>query len=76
MDLVLFAILCLGACTEKYNFVVIDESGGIVIEAFISNQSYNRTLTYPSDGRHFSESCLGLRYGEAYYGKTVLVVIR
>ena len=41
-------------CIEKYDFTVANESEGVVIEAFISNQSYNNTRAYPSDGRYFS----------------------
>lgn len=46
-------VIVLG-CIEPYEFVVRDEEPGLVVEAFISDKSFNETLSYPSDGRYFT----------------------
>ena len=46
-------MLILG-CVEPYEFVVRDDEPTLVIEAFISDKSFNETLLYPSDGRWFT----------------------
>lgn len=49
---VLFLIM--GGCVEPYEFIVKDNSPALVVEAFISDKSYDETLSYPSDGRFFT----------------------
>lgn len=51
--------LLLGACVEPYDFRIENQKPNLVVEGFISNVSYNETLEYPSDGRHFA---VKLRY--------------
>jgi hypothetical protein len=46
--------LLIAGCIEPYEFVVRDNAPALVIEAFISDRSYNQTLLYPSDGRYFT----------------------
>jgi len=45
--------LFVAGCIEPYEFVVHDDDKTLVIEAFISDKSFNETLLYPSDGRYF-----------------------
>ncbi|WP_276372064.1 DUF4249 domain-containing protein [Chryseolinea sp. H1M3-3] len=42
------------SCIEPYHFVITDESPALVVEGYISDQSFNDTRTYPSDGRYFT----------------------
>ena len=49
---ILFVLVA--GCIEPYEFVVEDLTPSLVVEAFISDKSFNETLLYPSDGRHFS----------------------
>jgi hypothetical protein len=42
------------ACVEPYNFVIHDNEPSLVVEAFLSDKSYNETVNYPSDGRYFT----------------------
>ena len=51
---ILLLFISFTSCVERYEFVVINNTEGIVIESFISNKSFNNTLEYPSDGRYFS----------------------
>ena len=46
--------LTAAACVEPYNFVIRDNEPSLVVEAFLSDKSYNETVSYPSDGRYFS----------------------
>ena len=46
--------LILFSCIEPYKFVIPDNVNALVVEGFVSDQSFNETLTYPSDGRYFS----------------------
>lgn len=46
--------LLVGGCIEPYEFTVRNETPSLVVEAFISDKSFNETLAYPSDGRHFT----------------------
>lgn len=46
--------LAVAGCVEPYEFVVEDPSPSLVVEAYISDRSYNETLAYPSDGRYFT----------------------
>lgn len=41
-------------CIEPYEFLIEESSPGLVIEAMISDKSFNETLAYPSDGRYFT----------------------
>ena len=50
----LLFFLLIGGCIEPYEFVVRDEAPSLVVEASISNKSFNETLSYPSDGRRFT----------------------
>ena len=49
-----FAILIFTACVEPYEFVIKNSVPSLVIEATISDKSYQETLLYPSDGRYFA----------------------
>lgn len=49
-----FAFVIVMGCVEPYEFVVRNEEPGLVIEASISDKSFNETLAYPSDGRYFT----------------------
>lgn len=46
--------LAIAGCVEPYEFVVKDPSPSLVVEASISDKSYNETLAWPSDGRYFT----------------------
>ena len=50
----LLLFLLIGGCVEPYEFVVKDNAPALVVEAHISDRSFNETLTYPSDGRYFT----------------------
>lgn len=41
------------SCNEQYDFNVLNQSPGIVIESQISNVSFDESLNFPSDGRYF-----------------------
>lgn len=49
-----FLFFFISGCIEPYEFVIKQTSPGLVIEAMISDKSFNETLAYPSDGRYFS----------------------
>ncbi|WP_157687290.1 DUF4249 family protein [Jiulongibacter sediminis] len=53
INYIAFTLLLTG-CQSKYDFNVINMKRGLVIESFISNQSYNETLAIPSEGRYFT----------------------
>jgi hypothetical protein len=44
----------IGGCIEPYDFVIHNNVPGLVVEAFISDKSFNETMLYPSDGRYFT----------------------
>ena len=46
--------LLAGACVERYEFVIKDNSAVLVVEGYISDKSFSDTRSYPSDGRYFS----------------------
>lgn len=46
--------LLIAGCVEPYEFMVRDTAPSLVVEASISDKSFNETLTYPSDGRYFT----------------------
>ncbi|HTE31643.1 MAG TPA: hypothetical protein VK666_14775, partial [Chryseolinea sp.] len=48
----LIFFLCVVSCIEPYDFVVHDDGHTLVVEAYITDKSFNETLTYPSDGRY------------------------
>ncbi len=50
---ILLSTLSLYSCVEKYDINITNKVDGVVIEASISNLSYNETLKYPSNGRLF-----------------------
>ncbi len=41
------------SCIEKYDFNVINQVEGLVVEASISDLSFAESLSWPSDGRYF-----------------------
>jgi hypothetical protein len=47
-------ILLLASCIEPYDFVVVATEPTLVIEAIVSDQSFDDTILYPSDGRYFT----------------------
>jgi hypothetical protein len=47
-------LLSLTACVEKYDFNVIQGTGGLVIESYITNVSFNESINTPSDGHRFT----------------------
>lgn len=47
-------MLLVVGCIEPYQFRITDTDQGIVIEATLSDKSFNDTRTYPSDGRYFA----------------------
>ena len=51
-----FSILffLIAGCIEPYEFVVDDLAPSLVVEAYISDKSFNETRAYPSDGRYFT----------------------
>lgn len=46
--------LTAAACVEPYSFVIHDNEPSLVVEAFLSDKSFNETVEYPSDGRYFT----------------------
>lgn len=52
--LLILPILFLFACVENYEFEIENTAPSLVVEGFISNQSYNASKLFPSDGRRFS----------------------
>ena len=52
--LLIFSIFFLFSCVEYYEFEIENAASSLVVEGFISDQSYNATKLYPSDGRRFS----------------------
>lgn len=44
----------IAGCIEPFEFVIHQSSPGLVIEAMISDKSFDETLAYPSDGRYFT----------------------
>src|SRR5687767_5074346 len=49
-----FLFLTIAGCVEPYEFIIHDNYSTLVVEAFISDRSFNETLLYPSDGRYFT----------------------
>lgn len=49
-----FLFLVISSCIEPYEFVIQDNNPALVVEAYISDKSFNETQLYPSDGRHFT----------------------
>src|SRR5690349_15751609 len=49
-----FIFLMIFGCVEPYTFTIQNDTPTLVVEGFISDKSYTETLSYPSDGRHFS----------------------
>ena len=48
-----FLFLVIAGCIEPYEFVIRDPSPSLVVEAYLSDKSFNETIAYPSDGRYF-----------------------
>ena len=48
-----FLFLFIIGCIEPYEFIVKVNDPVLVVEGYISDKSFNETLTYPSDGRYF-----------------------
>ncbi|MEO9964274.1 MAG: DUF4249 family protein [Reichenbachiella sp.] len=51
--LVLLGLVLINACVENFKFETKSEASVLVIESFISDQSYNDLLTQPLDPRYF-----------------------
>jgi hypothetical protein len=49
-----FLFIFVLSCVDPYHFVVDDNEPFLVVEGYISDKSFHETLSYPSDGRHFS----------------------
>lgn len=47
-------MMLLVGCIEPYQFRITDTDPGIVIEATLSDKSFNDTKDYPSNGRYFT----------------------
>lgn len=47
-------MLMVVGCVETYQFRITDTDPGIVVEATLSDKSFNDTKNYPSDGRYFT----------------------
>lgn len=47
-------MLFIAGCIDPYQFRIADEDQGIVIEATLSDKSFNDTKGYPSNGRYFT----------------------
>lgn len=67
----LFLFLAISSCIEPYEFVIKDNNSALVVEAHISDRSFNETLLYPSDGRHFTAR-IGLT-GDVTNSRSVMV---
>ena len=46
--------LVLGACIEDFEFEGISVKEGVVVEGYITNQSYNDLLALPAPTRYFT----------------------
>lgn len=44
----------IASCVEPYNFVIKDAEPSLVVEAYLSDRSFDETLAYPCDGRYFT----------------------
>ena len=55
LKILIFVLVNLGwfNCTEKYNFKISSDIPQVIIEAFISNKSYEESKLYPAEGRFF-----------------------
>jgi Domain of unknown function (DUF4249) len=49
-----FLFVVISSCIEPYEFVIINDDPVLVVDGNISDKSFNETLLYPSDGRHFT----------------------
>ena len=47
-------VVAAAGCVEPYEFVIKNNDPSLVIEAFVSDKSFNETIDYPSDGRYFA----------------------
>ena len=47
-------LFLIAGCIEPYEFVVRNPRPSLVVEAYLSDKSFNETLSYPSDGRYFT----------------------
>ena len=46
--------LFVAGCVEPFHFVIENNEPTVVIEAYVSDKSFNETVGYPSDGRYFT----------------------
>ena len=53
-------------CIEPYYFDIESSSDPLVIESYISDVSFNKSLLYPSDGKYFITK---LKYGQNLFNK-------
>jgi hypothetical protein len=49
----LILFLVVGGCIEPYQFTIKNNEPSLVVEGYISDKSYQETLSYPSDGEYF-----------------------
>jgi hypothetical protein len=73
----IFLILC--SCIDPYQFRIENNEPVLVIEAYISDKSYQQTKDYPSDGRYFEvrlhwSSDVKNIHDERISGASVLIV--
>src|SRR5688572_13335898 len=50
----LLLFLTVGGCIEPYQFTIENNEPSLVVEGYISDKSYQETLSYPSDGQYFT----------------------
>lgn len=53
LRVLLIITLFLPSCVEPISFLIENNAPTLVVEAIISDKSYDETLDYPSDGRYF-----------------------
>ena len=46
-------LIIIQACIEPYDFAIPSQDDDLVVEAMITDASYDETISYPSDGRYF-----------------------
>lgn len=45
--------LIAAGCVDPYQFRITDQTAGIAVDAYLSDQSFNDSRSFPSDGRYF-----------------------
>ena len=54
LTILITGVMLLTGCEEIYEFEIVNDKPTLVVEAYISDKSYNDTKSYPSEGRCFS----------------------